>query len=624
MDAVADRDFAIELLSALSGREAEQVLRQTPNIALILLDVVMEQDDAGLRLVRKVRDTLRNDSVRIILRTGQPGQAPEMEVITDYDINDYRAKTELTQERLCACIVSALRSYQHIRRLETNNRNLARVIDATAGMFRANNLHRFLDFALSELLQVAGGTGDAVFCATQRDHVTLTDQTVVVNGFGRYAADVAKPIQSVLSEDETQAIERVIAARVPEFGDERTILHLAISGHWSGAILIPAAIPETSELRNVVVLFTMVMTAALDNFYLLDELRRSNKATVVALADLAEHRDADTGEHVLRVARLSSEIAWQLSRDGVFADQIDPMFLESLSLAAILHDIGKVGVPDRILRKPGRLDADERLLMESHARIGSQTLDKARRLVCSSRYLDIGREVALGHHERFDGRGYPNKLKGNEIPLSARIVAVADVFDALTTPRAYKAAWRLEDGMAHIAAGASTQFDPAVVEAFQTVMAQSLVNVRVRWTSEMSVGDPHLDEDHRRLINLVNLLAAAGERQDRSTIETVIDELVHYTEMHFSHEEEHMEHIGFPNFEAHKEQHAYLSEQVIALRDRFFNGLPGKLSDDIISFLGTWLSRHILIEDRQYHQYRDLVHGARAAAAPDPSCNAPH
>ena len=602
----------VALLDAYSAREAEEILRRTPGIALILLDVVMERDDAGLTLVRKVREGLGNHSVRIILRTGQPGMAPEMQVINDYDINDYRAKTELTQERLCACLVSALRSYHHIQRLETNSRNLTRIIDSAANMFRSSTLHRFLDFTLAELLEiVGGGSGDALFCARQRDHITLADDIVVVNGFGRHAGDVGLPIAAVLERETQSAMASAIATGRPAIVGGSSAIPLAIANRWSGAILLPVAIEEGSDLSKVVALFATVMTAALENFYLLDELRRSTRATVVSLADLAEHRDTDTGEHVLRVARLASEIAWQLNDEGAFAGEIDPLFLETIGTAAMLHDIGKVGIPDHILLKPGRLDAEERRRMETHARIGGQTLDKARRLVSSSRYLDLGHEVALRHHERFDGGGYPDGLKGDEIPLSARIVAVADVFDALITSRPYKPAWRLEDALTEIVGAAGRQFDPAVVEAFSRVMTQSLKVGLVRWTPDMSVGAPQLDEDHRRLFNLINLLAANGDRHDRSMIETVIEELSWYTESHFSREEEYMRDIRFPNLDDHVKKHRHLADQVSTLRTRFHNGLPGKLSNDIIDFLSSWLSSHILEDDRQY----SLFHNRRTGSA---------
>ncbi len=593
------------LLSALSASEAERILRQTADIALVLLDVVMEQDDAGLRLVRTIRETLDNTTTRIILRTGQPGQAPEKQVIADYDINDYRSKTELTQDRLHACIISALRSYQHIRLLEESNNGMRMIVNATTGLFRARTMQELLDFALARLLEIAGGSGDAVFCARYCDHLSLVDEIVVVNGCGRWAQNVACPVQQALNADEVRAVEQAILAGKQVDDESRLVVPLAVPGRWQGAALIQGPIGRNVNLSRRIELFRMVMVAALENYYLIEELRRSRKATVIALADLAEHRDTDTGEHVLRVGRLSTEMARELRRAGPYSDQIDDLFLESIGSASMLHDLGKVGVPDAILRKPGRLDAEERRIMETHAAMGGQTLDRALRLVSGSRYLDLGRQTALAHHEWYDGTGYPAGLKGEAIPLAARIVAVADVFDALTSSRVYKPAWRFEDAVGYILNQAGSQFDPVVIGAFQTVMDHWQLNVHTRWTPDMSVGDAVLDEDHRRLIRLVNQLAGVHDVDNRATLESVLDELVQYTDAHFRREEEHLRRIGFPHYHDHKKKHDLLGRQVTTLRLRFFNGLPGRLNDDVITFLGRWLSSHILIEDMQYRAFLD-------------------
>jgi putative two-component system response regulator len=135
--------------------------------------------------------------------------------------------------------------------------------------------------------------------------------------------------------------------------------------------------------------------------------------------------------------------------------------LDRLVLGAYLHDVGKIGVPDAILLKPGRLDAAERAEMEAHAARGARILESS-----SSDLVRLAAEIAGSHHERWDGAGYPRRLKGEAIPLSGRIVAVADVFDALTSERPYKKAWPLAEARAHLAANAGTHFDPACVEAF--------------------------------------------------------------------------------------------------------------------------------------------------------------
>jgi hemerythrin-like metal-binding protein len=605
-------DRRAELLYAHSAAEAEIVLRQRPDIALILLDVVMEREDSGLRLARHVREALGNNAVRIILRTGQPGQAPEKQVITDYDINDYRAKTELTHDRLHACVIAALRSYHHISLLEANNIGMARIIDATTGMFRSHGIHRLLDLALNRLVEMMEGCGDAVFTAIQHgptgapaDAATVLANATVLMGCGRFAGTAMRSLRDVVGDGAAVALERVIVSGEPDFGVARTVLPMTVAGRWSGAVLFPDPTPPDVGKRSAIKLFCVVMAAALENAYLLEDLRLSHKATVLALADLAENRDTDTGTHVLRVARLSADIARELRRGGVYADQIDSLFVESIGPASVLHDIGKVGLPDSILKKSGGLNDEERAIMEGHTLIGAQALERARRMVCAGRYLELGWDTTISHHEWFDGMGYPRKLKGQEIPLAGRIVAVADVFDALTSPRVYKPAWPVSEAMAHVESRSGTQFDPLVVQAFQAVMARWMAPVRIRWVPEMSVGHPDLDEDHRRLIDLINQLVTADAANDRSIIESVLDELIQYTDVHFAREENYLADIGFPQLDHHARQHGDMRRKVAAFHASFFNGLPGRLGTDIVEFLCSWLSQHILMEDRSYRLFAE-------------------
>lgn len=182
-------------------------------------------------------------------------------------------------------------------------------------------------------------------------------------------------------------------------------------------------------------------------------LRQSQEEIVHRLARVVEFRDSDTGGHVERMSRYSVLIARELGWS--------PEHCHELRLAAALHDVGKVAVPDGILLKPGRLTADERQIMQRHCRAGFDMLTGS-----DSTLLNLGAEIALTHHERYDGAGYPSGLRGEDIPLVGRIVAVADVFDALTSARVYKEAIAIPDAVQIIAEGRVAQFDPAVVDAF--------------------------------------------------------------------------------------------------------------------------------------------------------------
>lgn len=187
---------------------------------------------------------------------------------------------------------------------------------------------------------------------------------------------------------------------------------------------------------------------------------------IFSLAKLAEMRDPETGAHLERMREYARILAQQLSTTPAYADVIDADYIRTIFMTSPLHDIGKVGIPDCVLLKPGKLTKDEFEIMKQHVLIGSQTLEAALGAHSSAEYLRFGREIVLSHHEKFDGSGYPYGLKGDRIPLCGRIVALADVYDALTTKRVYKDAFSHQKAKSIIIEGAGAHFDPDVVDAF--------------------------------------------------------------------------------------------------------------------------------------------------------------
>jgi len=194
------------------------------------------------------------------------------------------------------------------------------------------------------------------------------------------------------------------------------------------------------------------------------ELVQTQNAVIFGLAKLAESRDNDTGEHLDRIQSYVTILSEDLSHH---IGEIDEAFIHNLALASSLHDIGKVGIPDSILLKPGRLTPQEREVMELHALIGGECLEAIQaRLGNNSVFMHTAKQVAYYHHERWDGCGYPHGLSEEEIPLVARIVAVADVYDALTSKRPYKNPMSHLESKSIILAGSGSHFDPEVVSAF--------------------------------------------------------------------------------------------------------------------------------------------------------------
>lgn len=198
-----------------------------------------------------------------------------------------------------------------------------------------------------------------------------------------------------------------------------------------------------------------------------EELKKTRLQVIQRLGRAAEYRDNETGLHILRMSHFSQVIA--------LAYGLSPKRAEDLLHAAPMHDIGKIGIRDDILLKPGKLTEDEFREMQRHPLIGAEILGDA-----DSHLLQLAQQVALYHHEKWDGTGYPHGLKGEEIPLEARIVALCDVFDALTSTRPYKSAWSVEDTLAHLQAQKGRHFDPQLVDLLEQELPK-ILEIRARW-----------------------------------------------------------------------------------------------------------------------------------------------
>jgi response regulator RpfG family c-di-GMP phosphodiesterase len=456
----------LELFSAYSGQEAYQILRETTDIALVLLDVVMETDDAGLILARRIREELNNHIVRVVLRTGQPGQAPEQRVIIEYDINDYKAKTELTTQKLFTTVISALRAYESLMMLERSRIGLGKILAGATNLYHVHSLREFASGVLNQVSAILDVGADGVLCVMQAG-----DQggPSVVAATGSYAP---------LSDSETMPAEHPLLPTISkafkekhsQFEHPANVLFIHTEEGRELAISVTPPWPLAEIQRDLLEVFCQRIAAAFDNLYMFGQLRKAQEATVVALADLAEFRDRGTGGHVRRVQILSSRIAEKMRERGNADPELTPQLLEMLGLASILHDVGKVSTPDLVLLKPGAHTAEERTIMQTHAEIGRAILERASKMVDGVSYLTYGAQIAGGHHEHFDGGGYPNALKGREIPLAARIVAIVDVFDALLHKRPYKEPWPYQDVVAYIKERRGTQFDPDVVDALLDII----------------------------------------------------------------------------------------------------------------------------------------------------------
>lgn len=199
------------------------------------------------------------------------------------------------------------------------------------------------------------------------------------------------------------------------------------------------------------------------------EVKTTRDVAIVSLSALAESRDNETGAHILRTQEYIKVLAEHLSQHKKHAQLLTPNYIELLHKSAPLHDIGKVGIPDSVLLKPGKLTAEEFEVMKNHPQIGADALSTAEKQLGTSSFLRVAKEISLTHHEKWNGSGYPNQLAGDEIPLSGRLMAIADVYDALISKRIYKPAFSHDEAKKIILDGEGIHFDPDVVQAFLAV-----------------------------------------------------------------------------------------------------------------------------------------------------------
>lgn len=443
----ADRD--LEILDASSAYEARKVLAEHQDIAVALIDVVMETDDAGLRLVEYIRRDLGNSMIRLVIRTGQPGLAPERQVIDNYDIDDYKDKTELTATRLYTTVRTALKSYRDLRTIDLNRQGLAKVLQAAPDIYRITN--RSLDqFFQGVLTQIVGlcNLSDSSFISTMGGVIaTFNEQDVTVQAS---AGDL--PREERFAEIRAQCSEAVLTGNMPDgLRKGAYVVPLVVQRKPAGFIYIEPTNDLNEADRHLITVVAQQCSSALENLRLHIDLAQSYDHMIDMLATIAEFKDHTTGSHIQRIEAYTRKVALEL---GCAADEA-----LVFGKASKLHDVGKIGISDSLLSKPGKLDAQEYATIKTHTEMGGVIL-------AHDQFLSLAREVAMHHHERWDGTGYPDAKPSREFHLATRIVSVVDVFDALVSPRPYKQPWSAEAAAAEIERGAGTQFDPTVVAAF--------------------------------------------------------------------------------------------------------------------------------------------------------------
>lgn len=439
----------VEMISVYSAAEAKIKLHEHADIALIILDVVMERADAGLQLVKYVREEMQNHVVRIVLRTGQPGQAPESRVIVEYDINDYKEKTELTAQKLLTTVISALRSYRDLVIIEKNKSGLERIIQSTPEIFRMQSMQNFAAGVLMQLIAMLKLNKNSVYLRMSSFAATwkkdgLLNILAATGGF-------ETTVDGQLSDDVQRKIDEVLRIKKSMFFKDYFVLYCNSEDKYDYLIYMEGD-QKISELdRRLLDIFCLNVSSAFENLKLHLEMYDTQREVFFRLAEVAETRSQETGNHVRRVAEYAKLLG---QKYGLSEKEVD-----MLHLAAPMHDLGKLGISDEILNKPAKLSATEFEIIKTHSAIGYDMLNGSELTM-----LRAGAIIAKEHHERYDGKGYPEGLQGEDIHIFARITTIADVFDALACERVYKKAWPLQEIATYFQENKGGQFDPVLVE----------------------------------------------------------------------------------------------------------------------------------------------------------------
>ncbi|MBB5021660.1 bacteriohemerythrin [Desulfurispira natronophila] len=360
---------------------------------------------------------------------------------------------------------------------------------------------------------------------------------------------------------------------------------------------------------------------------------RMKKATVFSLANLAEWRDPETGDHLERTRNYGVLLARQLQRNPKFCKQITERFICDIGDASSLHDIGKVGIPDSILLKPGRLSDDEMAIMRTHTVIGNSVIQWiVDQCGIADSYLLVGRNISHYHHEKFNGQGYPEQLSGESIPLEARIYALCDVYDALRSRRPYKEPMNHDTARSIIVKERGEHFDPDVVDAFleledefqeihetyglveksykQVFAGLSDKYLTVEWSEEIRVGVPEIDRQHQELILRINhLFRAVLDGEGKQRILQTMEFLKEYIHTHFSTEESYMLHHRYQGYPGHKAQHDRFRQDILNLEEQLKNyGVSSSLVIEINRRVVQWLVDHIAVTDRAMADFLNRKH----------------
>ena len=451
-----------------SAAEAHAVLSKPNDIALILLDVVMESEHAGLDLARQIREDIHNLNVRIVLRTGQPGQAPEEQVIKDYDINDYKEKTDLTRRKLITIFYAGLRAYRDLMRIEHARQGLRRSIEAISQVYDSQNLRSFASAVLEQVNFLLDLNAEGLCAARLRAYTanSMNGHIKVLAATQAYSGLLVDEDVHNLPHGVKEALQLALKEKTSHSDDSFYAGYFKTKAGSESVIYMSFPEPINQNARELLELFSRNVAITYDGLLLRDDLEEAQRETIAILGGAIERRKpGGPSSQMHRIGLIAALLAKHIGCNEREA--------ELMRLAVTLHDVGKNSVPENLLTKAGPLLPEEWSVMKTHPQQGHALL-----LPSSSPMHAVAAVMALEHHERWDGTGYPSGLKAEQISLAGRIAAIADVLDSLLSDCSYRDAWPLDKAFEYVISESGAHFDPSLISilvaersAFEAVYA---------------------------------------------------------------------------------------------------------------------------------------------------------
>jgi response regulator RpfG family c-di-GMP phosphodiesterase len=442
----------LDIVSAYSSEEAKEILKQNNDFCMAFVDVVMETDHAGLELVEWIRNDLKNQVIRLILRTGQAGRAPEASVIKNFDINDYKEKTDFTSNKMITSVYAGIRAYRDIMTIQRSLDAFKQLIVSTHTLLKINEIKSFGSAALNQLLTLMDVDSSALYIARSQLDYDDVNNNLILACTGKYVCESDNLENANINANVKTKIKAAFLNKESFSNSDYFVGYYQTDDDSSSVLYIEFEEDNQHFRDHLLDLFANNVALILEGLSKQHEIERTQKELLYAVGEAVENNHkGEKSHHLRRISALCGIIANKLG--------LSDRFVEIIQLASILHDIGKIPVSTDILNKPGKLTSEEWLEMKTHASYGNDLLSTA-----TTKISKLAANLAHYHHENWNGSGYPDGLAGEDIPIEARIVAVADVFDALGSKLCYKEAWNNQEIKTYFLEQRGKKFQPELVD----------------------------------------------------------------------------------------------------------------------------------------------------------------